>query len=484
MKLRYLLLSFLLLITLCVPMAGCQKHTPIPNRYDIFLSYDEEQALVEGTATITTTNGTSTEWQNIKFHLYGNAYREGATYPSVAPTHRKKAYYLGDSWGDMTVLSVEGCSSWLVGGEDEDILIVNLTAPCYPDEKVTVTIRYTLRLARVNDRTGIGEDVVTLGNAYPILCRRTGEGFDESPYYAVGDPFVSECANYRVTVDFPENYLVATSGVLQEEHRLEGRTKAVYTTPYARHFALCLSTKFKVESVQADGVQIFYYFTHDQSPQTVLTVASEAIGYFQTAFGKLVTPQVCLVEASLTQSGMEYSSLFMLNKELSSDDKLYTTVHELAHLWWYDGVGSDQINEAWQDEGLAEYSCLLFFENVPHYSFTKSGLLNTATRSFKSYFTVYEQLFGTVDTSLSRSLSSFDGEYDYVNVTYHKSVLLFEALYQAIGEAKFFDGLKRYYKTNLHRIASPEDLCADFQKSGIDVEGLFASFCHGTAIIG
>ena len=36
-------------------------------------------------------------------------------------------------------------------------------------------------------------------------------------------------------------------------------------------------------------------------------------------------------------------------------------VHEVAHQWWYNQVGSDQIMNPWLDEGLAEFSMYDYF---------------------------------------------------------------------------------------------------------------------------
>ena len=76
--------------------------------------------------------------------------------------------------------------------------------PVYPEDTVKIKISYTLKLALVKHRTGVTENTVNLGNFYPVLCAYSREGFVECNYYYCGDPFMSECANYRVTVDLPQ----------------------------------------------------------------------------------------------------------------------------------------------------------------------------------------------------------------------------------------------------------------------------------------
>ena len=146
-------------------------------------------------------------------------------------------------------------------------------------------------------------------------------------------------------------------------------------------------------------------------------------------------------------------------------------------------VGSDQINSAWQDEGLAEYSTLMYFESHPEYGLTRTGIIGSATRAYRAFFTVYSQLNGEVNTSMSRNLADYNSEFEYNNVIYNKGLILFDTLRSAIGDDAFKESLKKYYSANCGKIASEDELLACFLKSGTDIEGLFNSFLQGKIII-
>src|SRR5699024_3207279 len=77
--------------------------------------------------------------------------------------------------------------------------------------------------------------------------------------------------------------------------------------------------------------------------------------------------QFSVVEADFYIGGMEYPNLVMIDQSLYSDDSEeyleLVTVHETAHQWWYGVVGNNQIEEAWLDEGLTEYSTLLYYRH-------------------------------------------------------------------------------------------------------------------------
>ncbi len=451
--------------------------------YNVFAIYDEEAQTLTGTLNFDYYNDTQNEIKDLKFNLYGNAFREGATYAPVSKTYENKAYYGGKSYGSMEITGVENCAGWTVAGEDQNVLTVNLIEPIYPEQRVQITISYILTLAKVNHRTGVTKTTVNLGNFYPVLCAYSAEGFVECPYYYCGDPFLSDCANYSVTLDIPEKYTAASSGKLESESVNDGRKKCLYTLKNARDFAFVLSDKFEVISDTVNGVTVSYYYVTDTNAQVSLSAAVESIKYFSETFGDYIYPTLSVVQTGFCYGGMEYPALTMIADGLDSDNNIYTIVHENAHQWWYAMVGSDQINNAWQDEGLAEYSTLMFFEKNPSYGFTRTGIVKTATNSYRAFFSVYNQLNGSVDTSMNRKLCDYSGEFEYNNVTYNKGLILFDTLRNSIGDEKFLSGLKSYYKKNVCKIASADELYGCFIKSGTDLEGFFQSFTEGKILI-
>ena len=451
--------------------------------YDIYASYDSDNGTLEGTVKFSYYNDTQNEIAELKFNLYGNAFREDSHFKPVSDSFKTRAYYAGTSYGAMSVTEVENCADWSVGGEDENILTVSLLSPVYPEERAEITISYTLTLAKINHRTGITKESVNLGNFYPVLCAYTADGFVECPYYYCGDPFLSECANYSVILELPPTYAAATSGKLISEEVVGDRKKCSYSLKNARDFAAVLSDKFNVISQKVDDVEVSYYYTSDQNSQVNLSAAAESLKYFEKTFGKYAYPTLSVVSTGFCYGGMEYPALEMISNEQDSANTAYSIVHETAHQWWYAMVGSDQLTNAWQDEGLAEYSTLMFFENTPSYGFTRTGIINSAKSSYRAYFTVYSQLNGTVNTSMRRNLSEYAGEVEYNNITYNKGLLLFDTLRNSIGDERFINSLKGYFKRNKFKIASAEEIYGSFITSGVDVEGFFDSFIEGKIIL-
>ena len=462
-------------------LPACAPEETQRSAYFIRAEYDGESSLT-GRVELDYFNDTGNALDCLKFNLWGNAFRRDAAASPVPSAARDKAYYAGESYGSMEITSAEG-GNWRVCGEDENILEITFDQPVYPDERASCAIDFTLDLAKVNARTGVTEHgTVNLGNFYPVLCAYTRAGFAEYAYASVGDPFVSHAADYTVELAAPNGYAVAASGMPSFEKTENGVTTRRYELGAARDFAAVLSESFRTIGCSAAGAEVTYCYYDDEDAETVLAAAAESLQYFSDAFGQYPYPSFTVVQTPLTADGAEYPALAMISAGCSGEDAVRAAVHETAHQWWYAAVGNDGYAHAWQDEGLAEYSALMFFESHPRYGPTRPGMLGEARGAYRAYFSVYDQLFGGADTSMEREPGSFSGEYEYVNIVRNKGLMLFEALRDACGDEAFTAALKDYFGQYLSGIAPPEGLMAAFCRRA-DCEGIFDSFLSGKVII-
>lgn len=451
--------------------------------YDIVAQYDEQTATLNASVNFSFFNYTDNALSILKFNLYPNAYRKDAKYKPVATPYKEKAYYAGDDFGDMKIESVAGCKAWSVGGVDENVLVVEFDEDIYPDQTQNIKIEYSVKLAKVNHRTGVGQTSVSLANFYPVLCFYDKTGFLECPYYDVGDPFVSECANFNLTLTTPENYSVCCGGTSMGEKVENGLKTSKFTAKNTRDFTVILSPNFSVLSAKVGDVDVKYFYVSDQNAQATIYLAIKAIDYFEGAFGAYPYPTFTLAETDLYYGGMEYGALATVGKDLSQSAKIYATVHETAHMWWAEGVGGDQINCAWMDEGLAEYSTFLFFDAHKNYGFSRLALVGEATKSYRAYYSVYNQIFGDVNTTMTRSICDFASEYEYVNIAYNKSALMFESIFNAVGENNFFASLRDFFNSYKYKVATPDALIACFVARDGKCQGFFDAFLQGKIII-
>jgi len=464
--------------------SSCAKNKNLTT-YDITATLDGN--TLTATQTVDFYNGYDTTFTELKFNLFGNAFRKGAKYNPIANEHLSQAYYDGQNFGGMEILSVSSNETPLnfnVGGQDLTLLTVELSKEVFPNERYLLTINYTLNLAKVVARTGVNKSTINLGNFYPILCAYdTGVGFYECLYYAIGDPFYSDCANYNVTLSADSEYVFAHSGALSKEE-INGNVKTVeFSLQNARSVAVVLSKKFNVEKRLVDGVEISYYHYNDANPKLSLDTAEKSIRYFNQTFGAYPYSTYSVVETAFVQGGMEYPALVMISDNLEEKAYQEVIVHETAHQWWQTAVGNNEIEYGFLDEGLAEYSVVLFYENHPEYGYTRQTLIDSSNKSYKVFCSVYDQIFGNLNTKMLRPLNEFSGEFEYVNMAYIKPCIMYDTLRTTVGEQTFFSALKKYYEKYKFINATPYDLVGTFEKVGADTNGYFESFFSGKAIL-
>ncbi len=471
----------------CTGCKGCKKQfTTDKHRYQIVVELDDDNMTLSGYEVVDFYNYTDTTIKELRFNLFGNAYRQGAKYMPVLQSQHALAYPDGINYGQMTVNGVEILGEkahFDICGDDQNILSIPLGNEVFPDEYVTVKIYFTLKLSKSHTRTGYSDTTVNLGNFYPILCVKTIDGFKDCIYYPIGDPFYSNCADYNVQITLDKEYVVCSSGVILDSKIIGDKAVHNYTLNSARDFAFVLSKGFDMLTGSVNGVTVNYYYQLDTEPEQSLKSAIDAINTFTNLFGGYPYKTFSIAETSFYQGGMEYPAMVMISDNLKERSVINEVIiHETAHQWWYAVVGNDEIEHAFLDEGLTEYSVVLFYEKNPSYGFTRAEMVGIAHKSYQTYCSIYDRIFGGKDTSMDRSLKDFTSEYEYVNIAYVKGALMFDYLRVAVGEDEFFKGLKKYYKDYSFKNATPDDLIFVYENS-CQTSGFFSSWINGEVII-
>ena len=453
--------------------------------YKMDLTYNDESKTISGNEEITFINNYNNMFTSLKLHLYPNAFREGAKNSVVSSLDMDRAYPNDVSYGMIEILSVtsdEKPLDYVIEGEDSNILNVSLPLELYPDESVTFSIEFEVSLANINHRLGYGNNTINIGNFYPIVCvYEEGVGFKTDLYHSNGDPFYSECANYDVTFTYPSTFTLASSGQLMSSTQTENQITSYMEGRKIRDFCLVLSNIFQHTSTKVEKTIVNYYgYENDSNIDYCLQVGTDALKTFNNLFGEYPYSQLSIVKSNFVHGGMEYPNLVLISDEISQEDLAYVIVHEIAHQWWYGVVGNDENNHAWMDEGLAEYSTLLFFENNASYGEEINEMLDGVTLSYKTFVRVYRDVLGEVDTSMDRSLNAFNTEPEYVQCTYTKGTLLFNSIRESVGDKKFFKALKDYYQDYSFKNVKPEEMIASFIKStGYNLESFIYSWING-----
>ncbi len=485
-------IAFLLIFVLCCfTFSGCgslYNYTKDLTSYDMDILYDETKHALTIQQTTDYVNTSNNILSYIKFHLYPNAFREGAKAKVVSVQNSDLAYPNGESYGDIKIQSVETSgesADFEVGGEDENILTVNLKNELYPNDRAIIYIEYEVTLANINHRLGYGENAVNLCNFYPVVCMYESDDFVCDLYNSNGDPFYSAVSDYDVTITYPNSYILASTGN-QKTQNFELVKKTNILAQCVRDFGMVLSKEFQQKSgVIDDDLTVNYYYYNDENCDQTLEFVKKVMTFFEEKIGKYPYSQISVVKTNFVHGGMEYPNMVLISDNII-DDETYelVIVHELLHQWWYCVVGNNQFDYGWIDEGLTEFCTVYFYEKHPDYNRTMSEMISSATKSYKTFAKVYESVQGSVDTSMNRPLDEFATEPEYVYNTYVKGTLMFSTIYDLVGEKRFVNALKYYYENNLYKIATPSTVIQCFSRgTGKNLEDIFTSFLDGKVVI-
>jgi len=423
-------------------------------------------------------NRTDTALDEIKFHIYANAYRDGARFTPVTESEVPKAYPNGKSFGNISVGSVSvnaGTVQTVVEGEDANVLSVPLVSSLGRNKSVSIDLTYTVKLANIKHRLGYTDAAVNLGNFYPVPCVFENGEWQTYPYSYNGDPFYNELHNFNVTLTCDKNFIVASSGSLTESSPV-GNARTVYSfkSSAIRDFAMVLSENFKTLSQTVKGTAIKYYYIDDDSPAESLACAVDAVNTFSRLFVKYPYAQLSVVQTDFLHGGMEYGELVYISRDVLTGNGTaeqnravnnQVIIHEIAHQWWYGMTGNNQVDTAWIDEGLAEYSTLLFYGQNPAYNVDKKTLTQSARDNYAMYVKILDSLGADSSVNMNQDLNSFRSSYDYVFMTYVRGMLLFADLANMLGEANLIQALGQFSRETSFSFATQDKLVASLERS-------------------
>ncbi len=368
---------------------------------------------------------------------------------NVHPNHSKNTFELNDLKVDLDGELVEPEVFPL-----DVTLRVQLPRPLDPDEHVAVLLDYTLNLPKIQSDEefskggfGYSNRSVSLGNWYPVMAPyRDEKGWYGLKYFPVGDPYVTEVADYSVTITTTEGVVVAGTG-------LETRTgrRWQYEVEQARSFAFAASDKYEVSTAQVGDVTVHsYYFPNNaEAGQVALETVTQAMELFTELYGPYPFSDYRLAETEFA-GGMEFSGLTFLGSTFydqydgtTRTPLLPLTAHEVAHQWFYGLVGNDQLTEPWLDEAPSEYSAFLYYERY----------LPNDTDWWWFYAVDQWAPAGKIDNLIY----IFRDNREYFDAVYRRGAQFMRDLRQAMGDPAFFAFLEEYQRRYAYQLIASRE---------------------------
>lgn len=449
------------------------------NTYTISADFDPVERIITGNQQITYTNNENISFNVLYFHLYPNAFKNEETTP-FEKNEMKCAYPKGFETGYIKIDSIQQngeALNYIVMGMGDSILKVYLKNELEPGQKIELDMDFSVKIPPSCGRFGYGENTINIANWYPILSVFDNKGWNLEPYYAIGDPFYSDVANYRVEILMPKEYKIAHSGDCIKKENIDGKIRWTLEGKKIRDFAIVSSEKFKVIDDEIDGVKIYSYYFDDKFGDLALDTAKDSIKIFTESYGKYPYKQFSVAASDFFIGGMEYPNLVFIDQSLYKEENKkileYVIAHETAHQWWYGIVGNDEVNEPWLDEALTEYSTLLYYEKKYGIETEKQIYKNLIVR----YYNAYIESGLSEDNRVCRSVNKFKDSQEYQALVYYKGAMFIKDLRKQLGDELFFQAMKVYFDKYKYKNANTEDFINICEKvSNKDLRGNFCKW--------
>lgn len=382
--------------------------------------------------------------------------------------------------GELTVsdTTVDGVPAQSTLDDGLPVLKVPLPAPLAPHEGVDLGLHFSGRIA---DSTSINfgvqaysDGVLALAHFYPTVPVYGEHGWDVEIPPPSGDVTFNDAAFYWVNVDAPADLVIVASGIEIARKSDDDRQLVTFAAGPARDFYLAAAPDFEEHGLQAGDVDVRLYAGPEQedAAEPVLAYAAGALEIFGRRFGPYPYTELDIVGTPTQALGIEYPGVVALAERIlePGDPRLEATVvHEIAHQWFYNLVGNDQLDEPWLDEALAQYATLLYFEDT----YGKDG--GTAFRQD------LERRWDRVERAtipVGLPVGAYSG-LEYGAIVYGRGPLFLDELRVELGDKSFEAFLREYVRRFAWGIATTEGLKAEAEAAaGHGLTPLFESWVY------
>lgn len=497
-----------------VMLAFAQAPPPIVD-YDLEVRVEPTERRLHGAGTIRWTNRTQSPADRLCFHLYLNAFA------GPGSTFMKGLERAGDAPdlgpGDLGFIEMEslrrrdGDLDLLPGArpiapddgnpEDQTVLEVPLDRRVEPGETIELSLSFVSQLPKPVARAGAVGGFMMAAQWFPKLgvfeARPGAEvgGWRCHQYHALGE-FHADFGRYRVGIEVPAGHEVAASGRRTETSRAGARVRHVHeqdrihdfafaVDPWAERIERRFALEAQVDASRRHAAAARLGVAEGELRQGDVTVilmirperAFAVERYFRAAFHALTElslrfgpypyPTLTIVDpprGAQKTAGMEYPTLVTAGARFGVPADMpvpeSVTLHEIAHQWFYGMLGSDEVNEAWLDEGLTSYATLRAYEaaygETLRYAPSLLGMPLTPWFVHPLRFRDVERArflaAPDVDPSLQPSFM-FRDLLSYRTGVYARPVLFLLRLESLLGAERLDRALFRYVKR--HRFGSP-----------------------------
>jgi hypothetical protein len=336
---------------------------------------------------------------------------------------------------------------------------------------------------------GYFDDVLVLDVFYPVIPVYDDEGWNVAAPSPNGDLTYFDASFYVVQVTAPADAVVVASGIAVEHEYVDNQQTLTIAAGPARDFYLAASEAYLVisDTVGETTVNSYALTKYKAHAELALRFAVQALESFNKRFGPYPYTEFDVVSTPMRASGIEYPGLVGISLKLydpkaevwglPSRIVLESVIaHEVAHQWFYNVVGNDQVDEPWLDEALVQYITGLYYVDVQG----QPG----ARRYRESWVGSWDRVEqAEIPIGLPSRMYS---EEAYSPIVYGRGPLFITALAETMGQATFDAFLRDYYQAHQWDIGTgdafrqlAEEHCRTYTEDDCDLTTLFETWVYG-----
>jgi hypothetical protein len=357
--------------------------------YDIDVTLDPGTRMLTGSETITWRNTGAVAAYSLRLHLYWNGFRNSESSwmkQRQLAGDNPVAEWAADDFGytDVTGIQIVGpdgaptvdlkptfraISPSDQNQDDRSLALAQLATPVQPGETLRLRVTWKGKLPKNFDRTGAIGNYFFVSQWFPKLGVFEPGGWLAHQFFANSE-FYSDFGRYDVRMTVPSGWIVGATGVEQSRTDAgQGKTRHRYVQDDVHDFAWTTSPdfiehtqRFEHAGLPPVEMRLLLQPEHEGQADRHFAATAAALRYYGEWFGRYTYGHITIVDPPFhSQSGgMEYPTLFTGGTRWlaprGGNEPEYVVIHEAGHQFWYGMVANNEVEFAWLDEGLNEYS--------------------------------------------------------------------------------------------------------------------------------
>lgn len=355
-----------------------------------------------------------------------------------------------------------------------------------PGEQLLIQMDFTVEVPREMGGNyglfGYFDGVLVLDEICPVIPVYDDEGWHVELPSTNGDLTYLDTSFYLVRVTAPADLTLVTSGVEVARERDDDRQVLIFADGPARDFYLAASDRYTVlsETVGETLVNSYAFAEDAEGARLALRYATDALRSYNARFGSYPYTEFDIVSTPMMALGMEYPGVVAIAEKLYDPTEevaglpsqliLESTVaHEVAHQWFYNVVGNDQVSEPWLDEAVVQYVTGLYYVDTQG---------ENSARSYRASWNDRWERVEYADIPIGRSTGDYEGQ-EYGAIVYGRGPLFIAALADELGQESFDEFLRDYYVSHKWGIGTGEKFKQLAERHcGCDLTPLFAEWVY------